>query len=713
MYRDPLIGSLVSPDEPYLNSSIGELPPEILRDHLLRAMLAAHLAQRTILPMERLPSMRRDSSRQGAHSMKTLKDFGDWLNDIVTTDQATIGRYGALLVYAITLWRKWRQARLPCSPGFALLAPRTLYLHRDLEVTDDTQPEWRRTLRVWLAPTGCRPLRERWESAPAKAYREPITHAEVLDGLTFIVENEFPTLRWRHISPWLSLDEVRPLSARAALERRAPRVWLFPLRPTTPELTLIERDKKRPWTYGFIAHHKTDKKEELSDIVQVIKRVVGEHRDHRRDLMVFPELSLGPNDVAHLRAALKAEGLTPALLIAGSHHSDASKESTGDSNPLMRANAPVFGDGEAMWDHHKRGPFRLTKKQWKLVDPSKAEALPEDAEIWENIRPGDTFTTFDAPGGRLGVLICADLLEERFPAMRDVVRLSGVDLLIVVNYSEKTNLFMRHAEQLNRLGTCVIFLNAMTAVVNASPKHKTDIDPFTVLVALPELKPRAESISRVLVNNQANSQQSSDRFEPEQFEATWLLWSHDKNAQPKLMAKTTRGWKEIPSGNIAQKIRTFKSPTTCLIDLNVWLWGPADSFAEHAMTVSALEAALETALTDTTSPLEHRTAKLRSVEMEVLSKLRALLSTEMLGLLERIYTDAPFEPTDVTDESTLNTLFAIRLARPHRLAIPPDKGSANAGKAESHFIVSLTPLGSALVEHPLRRTTRSTRTGSS
>jgi predicted amidohydrolase len=716
MYRDPLIDVLVNPAEPYLDVGLGDLPPEIVRDHLLRAMLAAHLAQRAILPMERLPAMPTTSSRlTSSTDGLQLRGLGGWLKENLSSSPATIGRYGALLVYAITLWRGWRQGRqahLPSSPGFALLAPRTLFLHQDLEVTDPDHLEWRRTLRVRLAPTGRRPLRERWESAPAKAYREPITHAEVLDGLTFIVENELHPLRWKHIHPWISLNVVRPLSAHAATERRAPRVWLFPLRPTPPELRLIERDKTRPWTYGFTAHHTTPKAQELREIVWLVKSVVGESQDLSRDVLVFPELSLGPGDIAELRAALKAEGLKPGILIAGSHHSPSSGSSESDPNPPMLANAPVFSDGEEdeSWCHQKRGPFRVTKELWKTVKKAEADELPKDAEIWEHIKPGDTFTTFDGPGGRVGVLICADLLEERFPAMRDVVRLSGVDLLVVVNYSQKTTLFMRHAEQLNRLGVCVIFLNAMTAVLGAKSKDK--IDPFTVLVALPELKSRSSSKPGSDSTEPDHAEQPAEASQQEQEEASWLLWGHAESEIPKLMVMTRTGWKAAQTEALGTKVLTFPEPAAFVVDLNAWLVDPAESVTDDDPVMTALGETIWMALNDNTSPIQDRIAALREREEIVLPNLGASLPKTARTLLHKYSRGGLFEPTAAEHEDTLKSLFAMRLARPHRLASPPDIKDADPGKAESHFIVSLTPLGRALVER-LPKATRSTRTGSS
>ena len=697
-----LVKALLSPPNDYARQKIDTLPAEVVRDQLLRALLAAQLAQRAILPSERIPSNPSLLSTRSFTGI-TLSGLAEWLSRSIREplkDSNTL--YGPLLVYAITLWRIWRRENLPCSPGFTLLAARALFAPQTLSITKG------RSLRVKLSPAGLRPLRERWESAPARAYREPITHAEVLDGLSLVVEDELVSLKWRHLAPWPEADKrgeqkaVRPLSARAAVERRAPRLWLFPLEAVKPDLVLKEPDEYRPWTGGFVMKHTTSRADELKGIVLWIKQVTAEEPDLSRDVLVFPELSLGEADVGVLRQALDEAGLKPAMVIAGSHHTAQPPNGQVSPDGLVFAQAPIYGDGEVapLWRHQKRGPFRVTKEQWRGVNSQEANKLPDDAELWERIVPGDEFITYDGPGGRIGVLICADLLEERFPSMRDLVRIACVDLLIVVNYSPTTTPFLRHAEQLNRLGVCAVFLNATTAVVAGVKSEdkctlKCDapqpiIEPFSALVSLPQL-------------NVPSSTEPKTSKVP-----TAIVW---RCTDDKLVRRVKSGWIPLTAEANQNKIKEFKakpptSPAALVVDLNAWLPEPAPI---HPV-IQPLEAQITAALKELPSRYAERISALRAAERAALPALARSIPADAKTLLQRIYAQGLFEPTKEDQGQALGVLMNQRLARPHRLAAPPpanqssdgatpapkEDTDAQHGIAESSFLVSLTPLGDAL-----------------
>ena len=344
--------------------------------------------------------------------------------------------------------------------------------------------------------------------------------------------------------------------------------------------------------------------------------------------------------------------------------------------------------------------------------PDKRPALKDDDELWEHIKPGDTFTTFDGPGGRVGVLICADLLEERFPAMRDLVRISLVDLLVVVNLSPKTTLFMRHAEQLNRLGICVVFLNATIAVHSADPKNKTDIEPFTALVALPQLTVPSALKIQLSPDEQEAAKTQEHATEQERDQATWIIW---RSTDHKLMLQTkNRGWKALSPESLPQKIREFRvtedSPAALLVDLNAWLADPTNVLINDDPVMIALEPAIRAALTGKANPREARVATLQAAEETALPRIAEGMPDKTRALLQEIggLKRALFEPTRAEHSDNLKTLFAQRLARPHRLAVPPKEGNSQGANAESSFIVSLTPLGEALVTllPPAPRSTR-------
>ncbi|MCK6520190.1 hypothetical protein L6R49_02010 [Myxococcota bacterium] len=476
-------------------------------------------------------------------------------------------------------------------------------------------------------------------------------------------------------------------------------MWLFPLEHGKLEFELKNSQGGRAWTGGFVmklAEPMTpDHRENLEAELIRIARLVAAHQETgpSRDVLLFPELCLDKQGVVALRRALSEAGARPALMIAGSHHAPVDGHAAVDGHaPLMRALAPIFADceEEPLWHHQKRGPFRVTGEEWKKMYPKTAGPLQAEDELWEYIVPGDTFTTFDGPGGRVGVLICADLLEERFPAMRDLVRIALVDLLLVVNYSTKTTPFLRHAEQLNRLGVCAVFLNAAGAlpVPNraSDPTKGQPIDPFSALVALPQLAPRG----------------AAER-------PTWLTWRH---TDQRVDVQDKKGWLEVLSDGVVAK---FHHPAAILVDLNEWLVDPAEPTLYNDPVVHALGDAIQAALTDNTRSREDRIAALRAEEKQVLPTLGASLPGKAQTLLLKLHHGGIFVPIGVEHGDTLNTLFAMRLARPHRLAIPLTRGDSKKAESnntndDSSFIVSLTPLGRALVEH-LEKPARSTRLG--
>ena len=194
-----------------------------------------------------------------------------------------------------------------------------------------------------------------------------------------------------------------------------------------------------------------------------LDELLAQARTHEMDVLVFPELTIDAQTLTWLQQRLGQESFPPPN-IAGSFHVP--------HGETLRNRAPVLDqDGRALWSHDKRGHFRVMGRELRAMSRAASESgkpslfhgtLPAehdaDEKYLEGIHHGDTLHVFDAPLGRVAVLICADALDSSH-GYRSLVEAASIDLLLIIGMSPKTADFLRWAEELRRQQTAVLFVN--------------------------------------------------------------------------------------------------------------------------------------------------------------------------------------------------------------------------------------------------------------
>jgi predicted amidohydrolase len=220
-----------------------------------------------------------------------------------------------------------------------------------------------------------------------------------------------------------------------------------------------------------------------------LDRLIDLARDREIDVLVLPELTVDAQALTRLKQRL-GTAVFPHAVVAGSFH-----VMDGDSR---RNRAPILDqNGRTLWSHDKRGHFRVTGSQMhamaRLLAPGQPRLFSDtppspdrDAEYFEGIQHGDTLHILDAPLGRLAVLICADALDLS-GGYRSLVHAGSIDLLLIIGMSGKTSDFWRWAEDLRRLRTVVLFVNAGCLLQCSKPN---DVEALAAFMCLPWSKDR-------------------------------------------------------------------------------------------------------------------------------------------------------------------------------------------------------------------------------
>jgi predicted amidohydrolase len=316
----------------------------------------------------------------------------------------------------------------------------------------------RGTVHCWIRPpSGLRTLvvkREEVDGGPTHYHYRPIDHLRCL-GMIWdrgLIPRLQPVLWPGEPAPALMDDSGQRLERRGCF-----RVALCPLAgPFWPRFALLP-DARR-----FAIH--ADAPMHAPELLGAhLDELLTQARDHEIDILVLPELTIDTQALTRLQQGLGKETF-PQAVVAGSFH-----VVHGDT---LRNRAPVLGqDGRELWSHDKRGHFKVTGRQIRALGRASesgepglfCDTLPADhganEECLEGIGHGDTLQVFDAPIGRVAVLICADALDP--PAKyRGLVEEASIDLLLIIGMSAKTADFLRWAEDLRRLRTAVLFVNA-------------------------------------------------------------------------------------------------------------------------------------------------------------------------------------------------------------------------------------------------------------
>lgn len=303
-------------------------------------------------------------------------------------------------------------------------------------------------LRAAYTPQEQAPSLRQLFNVDGRAYGEPIAPLDRFRGYTLVLQGP-AVLEHRPAVPG-TWD-----SCLTRLRGGFPRVWLAPVGGLDPNLEGWEHPVTKTLYFRLTPGAPFSSQDALTASLEQLARVRHEGAD-ARDLLVLPELSLTLPDLERLNVAL-LELRAPYLgLVAGMTHTEQAAGSR-----WVRNTAQIHdGSGYRVWEQVKRGPYRIKARRVPRGGWLDRDLLPRaDQDVWEGLVPGRTLTWANTRWGRLGVLICADLLEERWPSMRDLVRLARLDLLILVCWTERTAPFDAHLEQLARLGVGGLAVN--------------------------------------------------------------------------------------------------------------------------------------------------------------------------------------------------------------------------------------------------------------
>lgn len=327
----------------------------------------------------------------------------------------------------------------------------------DVSIPDGDLADVRGTVHCWIRPpSDLRTLvlgREE-EGGPANYSYGPIDQMRCL-GM-FWDRGLIPRLR-----PVLSTGQPAPAlldgSGQRLGRRGCFRVALCPLDgPFWPRFAML------PGAGRFAIH--ADAPMHAPELLGAhLDALLAQAREHEIDILVLPELTIDAAALMRLQQGL-GKAIFPQAVVAGSFHVV--------HGETLRNRAPVLGqDGRELWSHDKRGHFRVTGHQIRSLSRASESGEPglfggtlpgdlqADEEYLEGIQHGDTLRVFDAPIGRVAILICADALDTR-ARYRGLVEAASIDLLVIIGMSAKTADFLRWAEDLRRLRTAVLFVNA-------------------------------------------------------------------------------------------------------------------------------------------------------------------------------------------------------------------------------------------------------------
>jgi hypothetical protein len=219
---------------------------------------------------------------------------------------------------------------------------------------------------------------------------------------------------------------------------------------------------------------------ELEAVMQQLRKVAEE-----AEIALLPELSLPQVDALE-KALADAPASYPALVVAGSAHHREGVEEEGRVTEVRANESRIYLDGELVGRHRKIHPFELKRAPdgEKLEHPLREAITRERKPL--TILAGD-FT-------RLGVLICADLLDKKLPLQLED---AGVNLLLVPALTPDPGGFNG--------GICGLAsrCQGVSVVANVdSSFFEVDEPPFTVMVGVP----------RSPAGEQSREYQGPDRF---------------------------------------------------------------------------------------------------------------------------------------------------------------------------------------------------------
>lgn len=204
--------------------------------------------------------------------------------------------------------------------------------------------------------------------------------------------------------------------------------------------------------------------------VEAVKDLLRQAKAAGAQLAVLPELSL-PDPGALERELADRSTTYPAIVVAGSAHCEIASANGGTS---IRANeSRVYMDGKCIAIARKNHAFKTKKLGDRTFKKPQQEDLSKEQK---------TLTVLSGRRTRLGVAICADLLETDLPRL---LVDAGVNLLLAPAMTPKIGSF--NSALTDIAGLC----QGVAAVANT--RWADDGKPFLCMCAVPYSKPEQQS----------------------------------------------------------------------------------------------------------------------------------------------------------------------------------------------------------------------------
>lgn len=237
------------------------------------------------------------------------------------------------------------------------------------------------------------------------------------------------------------------------------RIALCPLpRECRPHFDVLDdgrlfRAKHESSIYGWDA---------LKPHLTALLEAAGRERIH---LLALPELMGDGRVEEHVLTELhRSSSELPWAVVAGSFHRWPDGRPPEHRPPVNRAVLWSRPDIPVL-QHDKRGRFRVSRRQYKAVQPlcfpdGPNPLPPEVDELVEHIEHDAGFHVLDTALGRFVLVICTDCIAKDTTALVSLVEALLPDFVFIVSMTPESELFEGFMENLSRRRIASFFVNA-------------------------------------------------------------------------------------------------------------------------------------------------------------------------------------------------------------------------------------------------------------
>ena len=234
-------------------------------------------------------------------------------------------------------------------------------------------------------------------------------------------------------------------------------------------------------------------------LIQRLSEILDAAGERRVHLVVFPELMICEEALAHLRTILRAsESIYPYGVIAGSFHvwKDQSSVPVNESRLLEKMGT--------LLTHQKRGQFKFPKQKIDDRFFPRNSLVDQPHHITESIEYGQKLHFVDTVFGTLAIMICADFIDlDSRRSFLNAAKALRPDLLIVVSMSDETLPFEEEIRNLYQFGIATFMVNASCICEPSAQEKSANVNgqkPETVDEQKSAKARKADSASLVLAH---------------------------------------------------------------------------------------------------------------------------------------------------------------------------------------------------------------------